>query len=79
MFARMFRLMSPVIPSGHVVYAMEGSHEGGGSGNTPTETYVVGMSKSYHELNTDVLHPVSIFGEYVNGQLLVFCFPLSHV
>ena len=70
--------MSPVIRSGHVGYALGGSHEGGGSGNTPTETYVVGMSKTYHETNDDALHPVRFFGEDVNDQLLVLCVPHSH-
>ena len=80
-FARMFRPMSPVIRSGHAGLAMGGSRGGGGSGNTPTETYVqvVGMSKSYHELNTDASHPVGLFGEGVNDQLLVFWFPRSHI
>ena len=71
-FARMFRPMSPVIRSGSAGFDLGGNHEDGGFGNTPTETYAVGMSKSYHESNIDALHSVSLFGEDVNDQLLVF-------
>ena len=73
----MFHQGSPVLETTHAGYVLGGSREDEAPGNTPTGTYIPGISKSLQEVGIGGLHPVSVSCKNVNHYLLVLRCPPS--
>ena len=77
MYARKSHQASWVIRPGHDGYAPDGSRKDKQAGNTPSETYIINLSKTANKLYVNYLHPVSTFREGLDHEFLVLLFPPS--
>ena len=67
-----------VIRTVHAGCALGGSREDTPTGNTPTGTYSTENEReSSINLGNSAVHAIGIFGERIDHELLILCFPPS--
>ena len=78
MSAHKSRQVFLVIRTAHAGCVLGGSREDIPTGNTPTGTYITGGERELSiNLGNNAVHAIGVFGERIDHELLILCFPPS--